>query len=174
MKAQYHALTGGIAAAALIPVLGPYSAVFFASSVLVDGDHYLDYLCRNGFKDYSVKRMFVFHEKLFAKGKEQNFLGLNIGHTVEWMLLVYAASAITDWIWLKAALWGMLFHLFLDLVYLYLKKRLTRRAISIIEYFIRWNNMKRKGLQPGLFYLSTLQTMFGSSKGKIGKTKQDN
>jgi len=174
MKAQYHALSAGIAAPMLIPVLGPYSAVFFASSVLIDGDHYLDYLYRNGFKDFSVKRMFTFHKKLYENWKGKTFLGLNIGHTAEWLLLVYGAYAITDWMWLKAALWGMLFHMVFDLIYGYQRKGLRRRALSIIEYIIRWNRMKRRGLHPELPYTSTLRVMSGFSEGKIGKTEEDN
>lgn len=174
MKAQYHALSGGVAASVLVPVLGPYSAVFFASSVLIDADHYLDYLYRNGFKDFSIKRMFTFHEKLFPKTRENNFLGLSVGHTAEWLLLVYGTYVITHWAWLEAAFWGMIFHLMFDLVYLYRGRRLTSRALSIIEYIIRWNRMKHSGLHPELPYNSTLSTMSGFSEGKIGKTEQDN
>ena len=175
MKVQYHVLSGGIVASLLIPVLGPNSAIFWASSVLVDGDHYLDYLYRNGFGDFSVKRMFTFHELLFKRGQEHDFLGLNIMHTVEFLLLLYVASALTDWIWLKAVLWGMLFHLVTDLIYLYYRGRLFRRALSIIEYVIRWQWMKRHGLHPELPYQSTLEAMsLGSrtSKHKVGKAEQ--
>jgi hypothetical protein len=169
MKAKYHALSGGIAASLLIPVLGPYSAVFFASTVLVDSDHYLDYLYRNGFKDFSIKRMFTFHELIFNKANEKDFLGLNIGHTVEWLLLVYGASAITGWLWLQAALWGMLFHMLIDLIYLYRLKRVTHRALSVIEYIIRWNRMKRRGMHPELPYNTTLQAMSVFPRDRIEK-----
>jgi hypothetical protein len=118
--------------------------------------------------------MFAFHKILFDKGKEKNFLGLNIGHTAEWLLLVYAVSIITDWLWLKAALWGMLFHMLVDLIFLYQQKRFTHRALSVIEYIIRWDGMKRRGLHPELPYVSTLQSMSGFSEGKTRKTEHDN
>ena len=159
MKARYHVLSGGIAASLLIPVLGVNSAFFFASSVLIDGDHYVDYLYRNRFKDFSVRRMFTFHERLFSRGKEKDFLGLNILHTVEALVFIYAVSAFTDWLWLKAVLWGMLFHVIVDLIYLYRQGRLFRRSVSIIEYIIRWRLMKRRGLNPELPYRSALRTM---------------
>jgi hypothetical protein len=174
MKARYHALSGGIAAAALVPVLGPYSAVFLAASVLVDGDHYLDYLCRNRFQDFSVRNMFIFHNRLFEKGRAENFLGLNIGHTAECLLLVYGAGAVTGWTWLKAALWGMLFHLIVDLIYLLQQKRLKRRALSIIEYVIRWRRMKHRGLRPELPYTVTLRAMSGFSEGWMRENEPDN
>ena len=172
MKSRYHALSGGIAASLLIPVLGVNSAVFWATSVLIDGDHYLDYLYRNGFKDFSVKRMFTFHDLLCDEGEKKNFLGLNVMHTVEFLLLVYSVGAVTGWMWLKAALWGLLFHMIFDLVYLYRQGRLFRRAISIIEYGIRWKRMKRQGLRPELIYQSTLQAMAVASdlhKDKVGQ-----
>jgi len=175
MKPQYHALSGGIPAFLLIPVLGVNSAIFWAFSVLIDGDHYLDYLYRNGFKDFSIKRMFTFHEMLFTKGREQNFLGLNIMHTVEFLLLLYTASVLTGWMWLKAILWGALFHVVVDLVYLYRQGRLFRRALSIVEYVIRWKYMKRQGLRPELPYHSTLEAMsVGSqfSKDEVREAKQ--
>jgi hypothetical protein len=173
MKARYHALSGGIAAAALVPVLGPYSAVFLAASVLVDGDHYLDYLYRNGFKDFSIRGMFTFHEKLFEKGRGKDFLGLNIGHTAEWLLLVYVAVAVTGWLWLHAAFWGMLFHLAVDLIYLAYLKRLNCRALSVIEYLVRWRRMKRRGLNPDFPYTKTLREMSGFSGSGAGDIKRD-
>ncbi|MFC2016649.1 hypothetical protein ACFLUF_02930 [Chloroflexota bacterium] len=159
MKSQYHVLSGGIAGLLLIPVLGVNSAIFWASSVLIDGDHYLDYLYRNGFKDFSVKRMFTFYELLSRKRARKDFVGLNVLHTVEFLLLVYIASALTSWIWLKAVFWGMLFHMVFDLGYLYWQGRLFRRAFSIIEYVVRWNRMKRQGLRPQITYQSTLKSM---------------
>lgn len=159
MKPQYHIVSGGVAASLLIPVLGVNSVVFWASSVLIDGDHYLDYLYRNGFKDFSVKRMFTFHELLFTRGQEQNFLGLNIMHTVEFLLLLYAVATFTGSTLVMAALWGMLFHMVVDVIYLYRQGRLFRRAFSIVEYAIRWNRMKRQGLRPQLPYHSALKAM---------------
>ncbi len=175
MKPQYHVLAGGVTASLLIPVLGVNSAFFLASSVLIDADHYLDYLHRNGFKDFSIKRMFIFHELLFKKGQEREFLGLNILHTVESLLLLYGASVLTNWMWLKAVLWGMVFHIVTDLIYLYRWRRLFRRAFSIIEYVIRQRSMKRQGLDPQLPYRSVLEAMALVSrvpKDKIGKAEQ--
>ncbi len=159
MKARYHALSGGIGASLLIPVLGVDSAVFLASSVLIDGDHYLDYLYRNKFKDFNVRRMFTFHELLFGKADKPDFLALNVSHTLEFILLVYVAGAVTGWMWLQAVLWGILFHMVFDLMYLYRQGRLFRRALSIIEYVIRWRRMKRQGLRPELPYHSVLKAM---------------
>ena len=148
MKVEYHVVAGGVASAALIPVLGVNSAAFFAASVLIDFDHYLDYIYRNNFTDFSVKRMFAFNEFLYEKTNETLFLGLSVMHTVEFLLLVYTVAALTGLAAIEAILWGLLFHMVLDLVYLYRQGALFRRALSIVEYVIRWNRLERQGLQP--------------------------
>ena len=161
MKPHYHAIIGGTVALALAPALGLNSAVFWASSVLVDGDHYVDYVYRNGFKDYSIKRMFTFHDLLFEKVKEPDFLSLNLMHTAELILLISVAAAMTGWVWLIAILGGILLHILLDLFYMYRHDGLFKRSLSIIEYFMRWRRMKRQGLRPELHYQSALESMFG-------------
>ena len=143
-----------------------------ASSVLIDGDHYLDYLCRNGFRDFSLKRMFTFYELLGQRGGESDFLGLSGMHTVEFLLMVYAVGVVTGWLWLKAVLWGLLFHLLLDLVYLYRKGRMFQRALSIIEYAIRWQRMRRRGRHPELIYRSTLEAMSVATRSDKDKVRQ--
>jgi len=169
MKIQYHAVLGVPAACALIPVLGTYSAVFFAATVLVDSDHYLDYLYRNKFKDYSIRGLFTYHKLIYDKAKENNFLGLSLGHTVEFLLLVYAAGAVTDWIWLKAVLWGIIFHMLVDIIHMFQQKRPYRRCLSVIEYIIRWNWLKRRGMHPEELYRSVLEQAAALSKAGTGK-----
>ncbi|MDP2916655.1 MAG: hypothetical protein Q8O16_01845 [Dehalococcoidia bacterium] len=159
MQARYHVLSGSIAASLLLPILGINSIFFFASSVLIDGDHYLDYIYRNGFKDFSIKGMFNFHRRLFPMESARNFLAFNVAHTAEALLLVYAAGAISGWVWLQAVFWGMLFHIVSDLVYLYHQGKLFRRPISIIEYIIRWQRMKRHGMHPEIPYQSALRSI---------------
>jgi len=160
MKPQHHAIIGGAVALALVPALGVNSAVFWASSVLIDGDHYIDYVYRNGFKDYSIKRMFDFHDLLSDRVKERSFISLNLMHTAEFILLLGVAVAITGWTWLIAMLGGILLHMLLDVSYMYRQGILFSRAFSIIEYFIRWRCMKRQGLRPELHYQVVLDSMF--------------
>ena len=169
MKARYHALTGAVAASALIPVLGVNSVVFWAGSVLIDGDHYVDYVYRNGFRDFSIKRMFRFNELLFKEVKMRRFLNLNLLHTIEVLILLYIAGEITSWLWLQAIFWGMLFHVATDLVYMYVKGSLFRRALSIVEYAVRWNNIKRHGCRPEEIYSSALAQLAGTTKSSQEK-----
>ena len=87
MKVEYHVVAGGVASAALIPVLGVNSAAFLTASVLIDVDHYLDYVYRNNFTDFSIKRMFAFHDFLEEKASEIPFVVLSVMHTVEFFYL---------------------------------------------------------------------------------------
>lgn len=163
MEAKYHTLAGGIASAALVPELGVYSAAFFASSVLIDFDHYLDYVYHNGFTDFSVRRMFAYCDALEKESKGRSFVALSIMHTVEFILLVYAVAYATGLVFMEAILWGLLFHLALDLVYLGSQRRLLDRAFSLVEFFIRWNRMKRRGLRPELPYRLALEAVLPES-----------
>ena len=136
MQIRYHALLGGTASIALIPVLHVYSAAFFASSVLCDADHYLDYICRNGLTDFSLGKAFLFHEHLFQAIKAPSFLGLNIIHTAEFLLLLAVLALWTHSLALWAVFGGVLLHLGTDLVYLRQRGALFKRALSVIEYVV--------------------------------------
>ncbi|MFC1945708.1 hypothetical protein ACFLW1_00745 [Chloroflexota bacterium] len=156
MQARYHVLTGGVAAAVLVPALGAGSAVFFATAVLIDGDHYLDYIYRNGFRDFSLRSMFRFHQRLNEKGQRQSLLVLNLLHTVEALAILGLASAVSGWPWLQAIFWGMAFHLVTDWVFLYSRGRFSRRAMSLVEYMVRWRSLKRRNLEPERIYRETM------------------
>ncbi len=157
MRARDHALIGALSASALIPVLGVNSVVFWTASVLIDGDHYVDYVYRNGFKDFSIKGMFRFNRSLSAVLSEENkkggFLTISLLHTIEALGFLYIASELTGWLWLQSVFWGMLFHISTDLVHKLVRGgRIFGRALSIMEYVIRSNSMKRRGIQPQEVY----------------------
>jgi len=163
MQARYHALSGGIAALALTPVLGIDGAVFFCASVLIDSDHYLDYLYRNKFTNFSIERMFEYNRILAGKASESGFLGLSIMHTVEFLSLVYAAAALIGFSFLWATLWGLIFHMAFDLIYLQRRGMVFTRALSLVEYVIRWNRLTRRGLRPGLPFSVALSDVLPTS-----------
>lgn len=170
MKARYHALAGALAASALVPVLGVNSTVFWTASVLIDGDHYVDYIYRNGLKDFSIKGMFRFYESLSdvltKEGKKPCFLTISLLHTIEALVFFYIAGELTDWLWLQSVFWGMLFHLSTDLVHRFVRRgRIFGRALSIVEYVVRWHNMKRHGCQPQAIYRKALAQLTDSIGG---------
>ena len=64
MRLTDHVILGGFASVVLYPAIGVDAAFLFAGSVLIDVDHYLEYLYHNGFRDFSVTKMFRYHGAL--------------------------------------------------------------------------------------------------------------
>lgn len=157
MTLREHVILGGGAATVLSPVLGAQgSLVFWASSVLIDADHYWDYLCRNGFRSWSPSKTFAFHRVLIRRIHRPEFLGLNLFHTVEWFLLVYVGGVWLGSSIIFAAFWGMLFHLGLDVAGLAGRRATFKRALSLMEYWIRRRRLVRRGLDPDEVYHEAL------------------
>ena len=157
MNLREHVILGGATAAALSPVLGPQeSAVFWAASVLIDVDHYWDYLCRNRFRNWSFRKTFEFHRALFQRIRDPEFLALNVFHTVEWFLLVSLAGVWLGSSVIVAAFLGMVFHLGLDLARLASCRATFARALSIVEYWVRRRALVARGLDPDRPYRDAL------------------
>ena len=157
MNVREHVLLGGGVAAALSPVLGiEESALFWGSTVLIDVDHHWDYVYRNGFTDWSLRRAFAFHRLLFGTIQRPEFLALNLFHTVEWFALAIAAGAWLGSSAVLAAVLGMIFHLALDLVWLACHRATFKRALSMVEYVIRRRGLVRRGLDVEAVYREAL------------------
>ena len=161
MHIPEHAFIGGVAALAVSPVLGPSSAVLWASSWLIDGDHYWDYIYRNRFRDFSLRRAREFNRVLNEEAKGRPFVALHVLHTVEFLGLLAGVAAMSGNSWLWAIFWGSLLHVGLDLAYVYSRHILFWRAFSIVEYAIRWKVMKQRGKHPELPYHRALRALCG-------------
>lgn len=158
MTLPEHLVVGGLVAGALAPSIGVEAAgTFWAASVLIDADHYWDYLYRNGFRDWSVRRMFRFHAALFPRlVRRPDFLGLNLFHTVEALSVMALAGFGLGVTAAVAALLGMLLHLGCDLARLATHGSVFKRATSIVEYAIRRRRLIRCGLDPDCPYREAL------------------
>jgi hypothetical protein len=149
MNLREHVVLGAAVGAALVPVVGlEAAAAFWASSVLLDVDHYWEYLEKNGFRDWSPRHMFAYHGEVFRRLHRPDMLALSLFHTVEWLALVFVAWQWQGGVVLGAALAGMLFHLGLDLARLAWLRAVTARALSLVEYGIRRRALARRGLDP--------------------------
>lgn len=137
MKILDHIKYSAPASVSLIPFIGlNKSLVFFISSLIIDIDHWIDYIFR--FKNASIKKMINYYGELFANRDnltKKKFVGLSVLHTVEFFIFVYFLSL--KYPLLVYVLWGFVFHLMLDVVYLVRYKIQFIRAYSIIEYLIR-------------------------------------
>lgn len=159
MKPATHVLLGSIAATALAPELGRDAVMFGLASVVIDVDHYLDFLYYNRFTDWSVRRMLAFHAEVWNRRHRKDLIGLSIFHTAEWIALLALGATISGLTAIWAALGGVLFHVALDLVSLGHHHILTRRAHSLIEYVVRRRRLMRQGLDPSLVFREALSAI---------------
>ncbi len=163
MKLRQHLIIGGVAA---ITLYFYYDwtlwkmALFFVSSVLIDADHYWDYLWRNKFADWSGWRMFRYCNLLEERGNEKNFYAFSLLHTAEIFLLIYILARSWNYNFFITVFLGMAFHLFLDIISFAYKRRLFIRAYSIIEYWVRRPRLIRRGVDSDAF----CRKMFKESK----------
>jgi hypothetical protein len=152
MRPREHVIYGAAGAAVLYPALGLGSILFWAASVAIDLDHYIDYVWHNGFTDLSFKGMFEYHRLLTKKWHSPEFLNIEVFHTVEFMVPLFLIANFTGSAALFALLWGFVFHIVLDLVSLYRNGITFARAHSLPEYFIRKKLLARRGLDPATLY----------------------
>jgi len=160
MKPREHVWIGGIAAAAAFaPELAGEAAAFWTATVLIDTDHYLDFLYYNRCRDLSIRGMFLFHRLLFQKIRRRDFLGLSVFHTAEFFAGLYLLATWTGSAILQAALLGCVFHLALDVAYLACYRSVFKRAYSVIEYGVRRRVMLRRGDDPDRPFRDVLSEM---------------
>jgi len=161
MRLREHLIIGGVAAAFLYFHWGLWRALlFWGATVLIDADHYWDYLWRSKFVDWSGWRMFRYYNLIEERGNEKNLYAFSLLHTAEFFLLVYVLARFWSYDFFVAVFWGMAFHLFLDIVDLAYNRRLFIRAYSIIEYWIRRPRLIRRGVDSDAF----CREMFVKSK----------
>jgi len=149
MTLKEHATYGAAVSAALYPVLGAKVAFFYIPSVLIDADHYLDYLYFSKFRDWSVKQMFRFHGVLYKFVRlNREILALEAFHTAEFLLAILGVGLYfrSDAVLLMFA--GLMFHMVLDLIRMAQWKRIDVRALSFVEYAVRKRRMIKQGTHP--------------------------
>lgn len=159
MRPKDHVIYGTVAGAALYPALGADSLIFWAASFGIDLDHYIDYVYHNGFTDFSFKGMFAYHKELENHWHSPEFLNVEVFHTVEFMapLLLYAYGTGSKA--LSALCLGFIFHIVLDMAFLYRKGIFSVRANSVTEYFIRKRLLIDKGLSPDSIYSGAVRAV---------------
>ena len=148
MQLKEHIFYGGSASIVLYPTFGPVTAFFFIGSVLIDVDHYIDFLYFAGFRNWSVRAMFRFHSILARWRNKPNLYALEAFHTMEFFAALLAVGIYFKSSILLLTFAGMVFHLFLDLIRLRQYNGVHLRALSFIEYWIKARRMKAAGIDP--------------------------
>jgi membrane-bound metal-dependent hydrolase YbcI (DUF457 family) len=153
MRLREHVIIGGAAVVVLFPFWGFWqSLLFWVSAVLIDADHYLDYLWKTGGKDWSPARMFRYYDHVIRHKNDPHNLGFSLLHTIEMFLLVYLLALTISYTFFMTILAGMLFHIILDMLWLSYHRLFFVRSYSLVEHFIRTKKMIKKGLNPQHFY----------------------
>ena len=156
MKLTQHIIYGSIASLCLFPKIGFLSGVFLAASVLIDIDHYIEFLWKSRFTNFSFKKMFDYCNVIMGWNTMPGLLGLSIFHTAEVIGSIYLASLWLNSNIVKAIFWGMVFHMILDILLLLKMGALFCRAFSFLEYFIRKKIMIKNGLSPDAIFEEAL------------------
>ena len=152
MKLKQHMIYGGVASLCLIPKFGLLSGIFWAASVLIDIDHYIDFVYRNRCTSLGIKKMFAYYDILADWKDKPNLLVLCVFHTIETITCVYILSVWMNSEAIKAVFCGMVFHLILDIIGMLRARCLFLRALSLIEYVVRRKLMVRDRLLPNKVY----------------------
>ncbi len=152
MTLRDHTILGGIASAALYPVMGFNALWFFGASVLIDIDHYLDFIYHNKLRDLSLKSMFLYHETLTKWWASPEFMNMEVFHTAEFLSVVFVLALVLESGALRALFFGLIFHIALDVIFLIRHHILNKRVHSIAGYFMKKKKMAREGLDPANLY----------------------
>ena len=161
MTLKWHVITGAIGALVAAPIIGKWSAAFFVASVAIDADHYFDYVYHNGFRDFSVKRMFKYHDVIARYWRSNDFISIEAFHNVEFMAALFSVALIGKSPMLMAVFAGCLFHILLDMAYLGYHEIFFTRAHSVVEFFVRVRSMKAKGMNPNAVYDAAIDEVNG-------------
>lgn len=131
MTLKAHTIQAGVAVAATAPWLnGAELTVLFLSVVLIDVDHYFDFVVVT--RRYGLGDMFKFHNWVWKKRTE--VFGLSAFHTVEVFALLWALGFMSHYFWI--VLGGFLLHMAADMIFLYRLGCIHNRAFSLIEYAV--------------------------------------
>lgn len=136
MTLKQHTIQATIGSAVLAPFLGIDAVIFFFSMILIDVDHYFDFVivC----KRFGIRDMFKYHNWLWKRKK--SVYAVSILHTVEVFVLLFILGFWSYYFWI--VLFGFSIHYVFDIYFLYIHDSTTIRAFSILEYIIKSNGIK--------------------------------
>lgn len=167
MTLRDHIILGGAASAVLYAFTGPEALCFFAASVLIDIDHYLDFVYHSRLRDLSVRRMFDYHSTLQRWWRDPGFLNMEIFHTAEFLLIFLSLAALLQSGVMALVFFGFVFHILLDMIFLVSHGIFDKRTNSFAAYFIRKRQMARRGHDPAELYKRAVEAVSSCRVSKI-------
>lgn len=157
MTVKDHVILSSAASLALWTELGFDAIFFWVAAIGIDLDHYIDYIWHNGFTDFGIKKMFLYHHVLERFWGRSEFLNVVIFHTVEFVAPLFVISYWTGSTALFALSLGLTFHIACDIVFLLRLRIFLIRAHSFTEYFIRKRRFENRGLKPGSVFAEAIK-----------------
>ena len=154
-----HVLIGTVPALLLLPVWGwRGSLLFWFANILVDLDHYFHFLYLTRMRHFAPGPMMRYFEKVFSLRHREDFLALEIFHTLEFFfvagLVIFTVLPV-----LVPFFWGMAFHMLVDFFHLSRHGILGKRVNSFVEYKLRSREMKGRGVDPDGVFKESLDVL---------------
>ncbi|MFQ5480250.1 MAG: hypothetical protein ACE5DW_03140 [Thermodesulfobacteriota bacterium] len=162
MTLRDHIILGGAASAALYAFTELEVIWFFFASVLIDIDHYLDFVYHTGLRDVSPTNMFSYHRTLQRWWHDPAFLNMEIFHTAEFLFIVITLAMVLKSGILLALFLGLIFHIALDMIFLVRHGIFNKRTNSIISYFIKKRRLTGDGHNPEKLYKMAVKIVSSS------------
>ena len=135
MLPKTHLILSLIPFILLFPAYKYLTFAFFIGSFLIDFDHYLWYIIR--FKKFNLEKAYQYYLPENRKYREKDLL--HIFHVWEfWLLMLILSFAHMFFL---IIFFGIIFHLLLDFIDLYLNKTYGLRAISYFFWLKRHPNL---------------------------------
>jgi hypothetical protein len=129
MKPKYHATISVLLSGSLYIIFKSWALTIASliSGILIDFDHFIDYIIKYGFH-FDIKKFLN-----FFYGEQYKKLTLLL-HAWEWLILLFLASWITNWNhWVTGILIGFGQHIMLDRLY-------NISTFSSYSLIWRWKN----------------------------------
>lgn len=141
-----HVISSGLLTLMLYPFFGIASLLVFVGGVLIDVDHYLEYVIRtknlSPFKAYKnyMKMNKEYFEDLKNNRIPKRTYHLHVFHTIElWVIMIIISFFTRQYLFL----YGLMLHMSMDAAF-YIKNKVlyknlasSGRPISFIQYYLR-------------------------------------
>lgn len=146
-----HVMAGGIVSLVATFIWGWVPAILFGlASILIDVDHWFGFLYRTKFRFWGPVPMMRFYEYIeYALGQKEPkfFLNIDIFHTVEFTCLLGGLALAIAPVF-QPIFWGVMFHFFVDWIYLAHRGTFRNRCYTVWEYVTRRKRAIAQGLDP--------------------------
>jgi uncharacterized membrane protein (DUF485 family) len=157
-----HVMASGVVALVSVFFWGWVPAMlFWFASIFIDADHWFGFLYRTRFRFWGPSSMMRFYEYIeytLVQNNSKGFLNIDIFHTVEFVcvlgVMAFAVAPV-----LQPIFWGVMFHLFVDWIYLSHRGVFHNRCYTLWEYITRRKRIIAQGLDPDRIFRQALKTL---------------